>query len=306
MVAKHKTFDRRNDDVFNSQLQKLKERLEILPDKPEETSETALYTLWHFASGHPLSCQVARDKTLSSLSSEQLDLLKHLVEKRLGGMPLAYIVGRQSFMGLEMLSDESALIPRKETELLAEVCLESIENAVNARGTANVIDVFTGSGNLPLCFKHKAPMANVFGLDLSKNAITLAKKNSEWLKIPVHFRESDMFSVFEDDEYSEYFDVISGAPPYICAAKVGTMADEISKHEPSMAFEAGPFGVKFFNKMIKASPRLLRHRGMLIFEVGLGQGDGLAKRLRKNINYNDVQLIKDAKGAVRVLSARRI
>lgn len=295
-----------NESVFTNQLQILSNELEILPDKPDETPETTLCTLWHFVSGYPCSCKIATHRKLTSLVTAQIELLETLVEERIKGKPLAYIVGRQSFMGLEMIADAAALIPRKETELLAEICLKYIRKFAAAQETVNVVDLFTGSGNLPLCFKSEVPDANVYGLDLSDVAIALAKKNSNMLDIDVLFKVSDMFSALSGQKFSECFDVISGAPPYICAAKVKAMAGEISNHEPSMAFDAGPFGVKFFNKMITGSTQMLKPGGMLIFEVGLGQGDGIAKRLIKNKKYGDVQLIKDAKGDVRVLAAKRL
>ncbi|RUM34822.1 MAG: peptide chain release factor N(5)-glutamine methyltransferase [Desulfobulbus sp.] len=304
MAKQHLHLDSDNTILYADLSQRLKNKLHILPDKPEETAKNTLAALWHCANNTPLSVHAASHTPLVSLDKNKHSLLISLVETRIKGTPLAYITGRQNFMGLELLCNEAALIPRKETELLAEACLQHLLAATESSGSANVLDLFTGSGNLPLCFKKRVPQAQVFGADLSEKAITLAQKNAEFLGLQVQFLVSDMFSAFTDAKFTSYFDLISGAPPYISSANVDKMADEISGHEPSMAFEAGPFGIKFFTQMIKESPRLLKPRGKLLFEVGLGQGEGIAKRLKKNKSYENIRRIRDENGNVRVLEAR--
>ncbi len=299
-------LDKEQKIFFNALLETLNKELSILPDKPCEAPENTLYTLWHFANKKPLSSLAAAKTPLTTLAPKGQKLLQSLVTKRLQGTPLAYIAGRQNFMGLELLSNESALIPRKETELLAETCLEHVAEAIKTNGNATVLDLFTGSGNLPLCFKDRFPRAEVYGSDLSEKAIELARKNAEFLGLSVIFKISDMFSAFPAEEFTSSFDIISGAPPYISSTKVDKMDEEIAQYEPSLAFEAGPFGIKFFTQMIKHSPLLLKPHGKLIFEVGLGQGEGIAQRLRKNKNYDNVRMIQDIKGDIRVLEAHRI
>ena len=301
-------LNNKNKEVFDKLLTILESQLKILPDKPEETPESALRTLWHFSNNQPLSCAAAVEIPLTNLGPEGLDTLTQLVDRRVKGDPLAYIVGRQRFMGLELLSDPSALIPRRETELLANVCLEHIQEISKSTKSPLVLDHFTGSGNLPLCFADRYRQAKVYGADISEEAINLARANTEKLGLNdiAEFRLGDLFSPFEDDEFIGNFDLISGAPPYISSAKVPEMADEISNHEPSLAFEAGPFGVSLFTRLIKESPRFLRSGGWLAFEVGLGQGKSMCSMLERNKNYESVQGIKDEAGDIRVVAARRV
>jgi len=145
---------------------------------------------------------------LKNLPTEAFDLLTELVEQRINGTPLAYIVGRQNFMGLELLSSSAALIPRKETEQLAGVCLDFIQKILESQETIKIMDHFTGSGNLPLCFSSRFPQAEVYGADISEQAIELARKNAEHLKLPVKFEIGDMFSPFESERLTSELFVI--------------------------------------------------------------------------------------------------
>ncbi len=283
----------------------LEQSLVTLPDKPEETPHSALCALWHFTANNPLSCQKATRQALPELTAQQCVELGAAVRQRIAGTPLAYIVGRQEFMGLELLAGPAALIPRKETEQLAQVCLDFLQTTCTGGKACKVIDLFTGSGNLPLCFQQAFPDASVYGADISAPAIELANRNAAQLGLPVRFLEGDMFAPLDDPMHQESFDLVSGAPPYISASHVASMATEISAHEPSLAFDAGPFGLVFFMRLLDESPRFLRAGGCLAFEVGLGQGEALARRIQKEKRYQALETHQDAEGKIRVISCRR-
>ncbi|MDD1632780.1 MAG: hypothetical protein LUP91_11335, partial [Methylococcaceae bacterium] len=93
-------------------------------------------------------------------------------------------------------------------------------------------------------------------------------------------------------------------PPYISSGKVGTLPNEIIGHEPSLAFDGGPFGVKILQRLLSEAPQYLRPGGWLAFEVGLGQGPALMDRMRRNSAYADLAAVVDAAGAVRAVVAR--
>jgi release factor glutamine methyltransferase len=123
--------------------------LEPLPDKPEETAEATVRAPWHKAAGQAFSVQRASEEELPVLDPEQDNALRDLIDRRLTGTPLAYLTGRQQFMGLEFHVEPGALIPRKETELLAQTALELLGDARNEPGDGpGIIDLCTGSGNL--------------------------------------------------------------------------------------------------------------------------------------------------------------
>ena len=155
-------------------------RLQTLPDKPEETVEATLRTLWHLAGGQALSVEAAARVALTPLDATGEARLDALIDQRLAGTPLAHLSGRQHFMGLEMLASKDALIPRAETELLGRGALKVLRELAAAAGPGGVtvLDVCTGSGNLALALAHHEPKARVFAADLSAEAVALAQRNA--------------------------------------------------------------------------------------------------------------------------------
>lgn len=283
----------------------LEAALETLPDKPRETVDTALRALWFAAAGSPRSLAAAATGELPPLPDAAASArLARLVERRLAGEPLAYLVGRVRFMGLDLLSGPGALIPRVETELLARGCVELLRTRGARRG-ARVVDVCTGSGNLAFAIASEVPDAEVFGADISADALALAERNREWLQAAnVTFRGGDLLAPF-GPEFDGSVDAIVCAPPYILSAKVPHMAEEISAHEPRLAFDGGPLGVTILLRLLEEAPRLLRHGGWLAFETGLGQGPAMQRRLGRDPGYGEVRALLDAHGDTRAILARR-
>jgi len=284
----------------------LEANLKVLPDKPDENPETTLRALWFTACGNPCTPESANDGTpLPPLDSATRARLKELVRSRLHGTPLAHLTGLQRFMGIDFLAGPGALIPRKETEILGTAALEHLRACCDERGSAVALDVCTGSGNLALTLGHFEPRCDVYGVDLSEEAVELARKNAEHLGLSdrVRFRAGDLFAPYEE-ELAGKIDLLTCNPPYISSAKVEHMPDEISKHEPEMAFNGGPFGIAILNKLIKGAPKLLRSKSWLCFELGHGQGPAMKKRLEKSNQFSEIQSYEDAKGEIRVLAAR--
>ncbi|WP_458071067.1 peptide chain release factor N(5)-glutamine methyltransferase [Rhodanobacter sp. BL-MT-08] len=279
----------------------------MLPDKPEENVDNTLRALWFAASGEPRSVALAMQGDLPRLGPGEATMrLENLVSRRLAGEPLAHITGRQRFMGLDMLSSAQALIPRAETEQLVFACLDLLRHGERSI-TPRVIDVCTGSGNIAFAIAHHVATSIVAATDLSAEAITFARRNGAYLNLQerVAFYTGDLMAPLVTSDHLERTDLIVCAPPYICTAKVGQMANEISGHEPRLAFDGGPFGVTILMRLIEDAPRFLRAGGWLALEVGLGQGALLVKRLQKNDLFREVRGLADRSGAVRVVIARR-
>jgi release factor glutamine methyltransferase len=209
-------------------------------------------------------------------------------------------------MGLEMLAGPGALIPRKETELLAKAAVHAAKQITLDQPRPLVVDVCTGSGNIALAIAHHVESAQVFGADLSEEAVALAGDNARLLGLEhrVEFRCGDLLSPFESDAFVGKTDLLTCNPPYITSAKIGTMSCEISEHEPRLAFDGGPLGISVLMKLTQQAPRFLRAGGWLAFEVGLGQGPALVKRLRANPEFTHVECCEDEHGALRVIVAR--
>jgi len=295
-----------NNDLFDELLQLVEGKLIILPDKPEESTHASICALWHLAAGNPMAIERVAETTLPDLSESQVVELRAYIDKRISGVPLAHLTRRQQFMGVEFLVGSEALVPRKETELLGFAALEIIDKVLSEHETARVLDVCTGAGNLALALAKKRSVIEVFGADLSPDAVNLAKKNASHMGLDnrVSFCISDLLDSYDSPQFYNSIDILSCNPPYISSGKLKSMSDEIIKHEPSMAFDGGPFGIKILSKLIKQAPKYLNKNGWLAFEVGLGQGEPMLKQLEKNKDYKKLKAIKNENGEVRAIVAQ--
>jgi len=291
--------------LYQKMVAQLSAGLSLLPDKPEETPDSTLHTLWHTAAGTPMSVQKACTMALQSLDAGGIERLHDLIAQRLAGTPLAHLTGRQHFMGLDLLAGREALIPRKETELLGRGALEVLQRLATAREEVIVVDVCTGSGNLALALAFHAPKAQVYAADLSGEAVTLAQRNAQHLRLEdrVEFREGDLLAPFDEPGFHGRVDLLVCNPPYISSKKVDAMPREIIGHEPRLAFDGGPLGIRIVERLMREAPRFLRKGGCLAFEVGLGQGSALLKRLAGNKSYVRQRSLEDEAGDIRVIMA---
>src|SRR6266404_5461065 len=292
--------------TFSDLLQEVQRFWTPLPDKPEETPERLLSALWSTACGAPVSVDRAPQGSLPALDTDSLERLCELIERRKAGVPLAHITERQSFLGLELLAGPAALIPRKETEILGRAALVKIGCMAKKRGPLLVLDVCTGSANLALAYAYYEPLASVYAADLSPEAVELGRRNVRFMGLDkrVEVRIGDLLEPFERAEFLGRCDFLSCNPPYISAAKVKEMHPEISRHEPEAAFNGGVYGVSILMKLLKNAPRFLRPGGWLGFEVGHGQGAGLARQLERNPAFAAVETYSDPGGEIRAILAK--
>jgi release factor glutamine methyltransferase len=290
-------------ELYQNLFSYLTERLHILNDKPEETIESCLKVLWVKASGKNRTLENALSEKMVELSKDQVDLLHQLVHIRVSGVPLAYITGRQSFMGIELLCDKRALIPRKETELLGKTALKVIRSVSKTKNIPLVLDVCCGSGNIGLALSVLSPGIQVFSSDLSHDAVNLTKENIAFLNLEnrVIVSQGALFEAFESDKFYGKVDVIVCNPPYISSAKVRNMELEISENEPAIAFDGGMLGIKIIQQLIRETPKYLTNGGHLIFEVGLGQGTLISQICEKMNKYASVKTVKDETDHIRVI-----
>ncbi len=276
-----------------------------LPDKPEETIDLTVRALWFLAHGEPRSVVRAGHDALPSLNDAEVTRLWELVESRTRGVPLAHITGRQNFMGLELLSTGEALIPRRETEILARTAIELLDVVPRSREPRLAIDVCTGSGNVALALASHDPSVRVVGADLAPEAVALAQRNAAHTGLAdrARFMVSDLFVSFETAEFLGHADLVTCNPPYISSAKVPEMHEEIAKYEPRLAFDGGALCLAIISRLLSDAPRFLRPGCSVAFEVGVGLGKYVSGRARKSGVYVDVREIADAAGETRVIVA---
>jgi release factor glutamine methyltransferase len=264
-------------------LGELKGKLVPLADKPDETPAFTLHALIEKSGGDEA-------------------VVGELVRRRIDGVPLSHLTGRQIFMGIEMLAGPEALIPRKETEIVCRGALSRLPT----QGACRVIDVCCGAGNLGLAIAMLRPEAVVTGSDLSVEAVALANRNVAFLGVSdrVSFQAGDLFAPFDTTEYTGQIDLIICNPPYISSARVDQMPREIAAFEPRLAFDGGPFGVRILTRLVREARKFLKPDSWLAFEVGLGQGPAMQKILQGSPLYQDVESLPDEGGETRALLAR--
>ena len=238
-----------------------------------------------------LSLGIKRDETYTDnlVSVKNIEKINKLVDERISGRPLWYCVGDTDFYGYRIKTDERALIPRPETELLVENALKYIDE------TKTVLDLCTGSGAIAVAIS-KETGANVYASDLSIDALKLAKENEEINGAKIKFVLSDMFEAFD----AEKFDVIISNPPYIKSEDIKGLQREIREFEPIMALDGGEDGLHFYRLIAQNAKNYLNDGGMLFLECGAGQAEEIKNLLA---DFSNVEIIKDYENIDRIIKA---
>ena len=207
------------------------------------------------------------------LSPGQEERLGEFVGRRLTGEPLAYIVGRREFYGLELVVDESVLIPRQETETLVETALESLSDMGRKTGPVRVVDVGTGCGAIALAIAKHSDRADVVGVDVSAAALEVAVKNAARLGLSdrVRFVRGDLLEAVDGP-----VDLVVSNPPYIPSGEIGTLAAEV-RREPRLALDGGADGLDAFRRLIGQARGKMAADGVMIVELMPEQMDAAAR-----------------------------
>ncbi len=199
------------------------------------------------------------------LTEEQIVQVGELMEQRLTGKPLQYVLGEWSFMGLPFITDERALIPRQDTELLAETAIQYCRE----RGYKTCLDLCTGSGCVAISVA-KATGVDMTASDISEDAISLARENAALNETQVSWIKSDLFGQVEGA-----FDLITCNPPYLTLADMQTLQKEIT-FEPALALYGGGDGLDFYRKIAWEYKTHLNKGGALLLEIGSTQAQSTA------------------------------
>lgn len=224
------------------------------------------------------------------MPEEQMSEYQIALRKRAEHVPLQYIVGETEFMGLKFKVNSSVLIPRQDTETLVEEALKVV------RPGMRVLDLCTGSGCVIVSILHNVSDVEGYAVDISKQALNVAKENARLNDVPVLFEHSDLF-----DHVTETFDVIVSNPPYICTDEIAKLMPEVRDFEPMEALDGKEDGLYFYRKIIGQCKQYLNPEGHLLFEIGYDQGQKVSALMRE-IGFHDVQVIKDLARKDRVVT----
>jgi release factor glutamine methyltransferase len=230
------------------------------------------------------------------LGDPELSAYRALVQRRLDGESVAYILGRKEFWSLDLLVDARVLVPRPDTETLVEKALELLQG-MSADGRAlRVADIGTGSGALALALKKERPSDEVFALDVSPEALAVAGENASRLGLDVTLVLGDLV---EPLAHLAPFDLIASNPPYIPSRDIAGLSPEVH-HEPHLALDGGEDGLALVRRLASDARRVLSPSGALVMEIGAGQAAEVMEILRSQ-GYLSIGSRRDLAGIERVV-----
>ena len=231
--------------------------------------------------------ELVRDSRLYA-SPEREAQVRRLVERRMAGEPVAYLIGEWEFYGLPLDISQDVLIPRPDTEVLAEQAIAYIQTL----GECRVLDLCAGSGCLGLAIASRCPQARVVLGDINDNALKICRQNirrnnlsARVMPVQADAREKPARSLGE-------FQCIVSNPPYIPTGDIAGLEASVRDYEPHMALDGGADGLDFYRSITRDWREALVPGGRLYFEVGLGQADPVL-RLMRSQGFGDLQVIKD-------------
>jgi release factor glutamine methyltransferase len=230
------------------------------------------------------------------LSEAELSDCRELIARRAKREPVAYILGRWGFRGLDLDVDPRVLVPRPETELVVDRCLALLDGVAGP----DVLDLGTGSGAIALALASELPEAQVSGCDVSEDALDVARGNGERLGIGVEWIRSDLFSGLD----GRRFRLVVSNPPYVAEAELAGLDPEVRDWEPRGANVAGATGLEVIERIAAEARIALDPGGALVLEIGAGQAGAVAALL-EGAGLADVGCQRDHAGIERIVWGRR-
>lgn len=232
-------------------------------------------------------------------ASEYLkDSVSSILDRLKSGEPIQYILGKANFYGLYLNVNKSTLIPRPETEQLVDMIVKKYSRISDLR----ILDIGTGSGAIALALARNLPFSKLTAIDISKDAVKVAKENADSLKCNnIKFITAD---IFKFEPYPESFDIIVSNPPYICLSEAEEMEDNVLEHEPHTAlFVPDDDPLRYYRHIAMTAKTGLSPNGSLFFEINPLYSDQL-KRLLEKSGFSDIEITKDTYNRERFISAK--
>jgi release factor glutamine methyltransferase len=234
------------------------------------------------------------------------EVLEKLIQRRISGEPLQYILEHQEFWSLDFKVDPRVLIPRPETELLVEQSLLILSES-SLRRTPSLLEIGTGSGAIAIALARELKNLFMVATDISMEALVLARENarSAGVRHQIDFVNGDLFGPLHPSKERAPFDLILSNPPYITRRKINRLAREVKDHEPRIALDGGEDGLAFYRCIIPEAHFYLREGGWLLLEVALGQSGIVSGMIEEGGNFLKPESIPDLSGIGRVVKAQK-
>ena len=300
MVEENKTFDdlkgekedfkAENLDIFNKSVDYLKKNGVPSP---------LLDTEYIFSDVLKVSRNTLKYSMSREIKEEDKDKIREmLVLRAKKRKPLQYILGEWEFYGLPFKVSEGVLIPRADTEILVEQCIQLMREVEEP----NILDIGSGSGAISIAIANELKSSSVTGIDINEKAIELANENKTLNKIEnVNFIKSDLFEKIDKDFK---YDLIVSNPPYISKNEYETLMPEVKNYEPQNALTDLEDGLYFYREISKLAGEHLKDTAYLAYEIGYNQAKDVTKILQNN-NFDVLSVIKDYSGNDRVIVAKK-
>ncbi len=234
---------------------------------------------------------------------DKTEKLIKLAEKRATGYPLQYLIGKWDFMDCEFFVGEGVLIPREDTSVVVQLCIDNVKAMYGENVKLKILDLCAGSGAISVALAKEFSQSDVTALELSEKAMKYLEKNITHNNCNnVKAVYGDVFKSYVD--FTEGFDVIISNPPYIISGEIKTLQTEV-QHEPILALDGGTDGYDFYKAIIKQWSERLNSNGILVFELGENQYNTVEKLMLEN-GFTNIQCAYDIQDIKRGISGIKI
>lgn len=225
------------------------------------------------------------------VTAEQKEHYVNLIKRRGEHIPLQHLTGEQEFMGLPFRVNGHVLIPRQDTEVLVEETMRELHDGME------LLDMCTGSGCILLSLLHYSNDCKGTGVDISPQALAVARENAAALSLRADFVQSDLFAQIDTDRK---FDILVSNPPYIPSDVIKTLMPEVREHEPITALDGRDDGLYFYRQISREAKKYLSGGAWLFFEIGCEQAADVCDILAAD-GYLEIEVVKDFAGLDRVV-----
>ncbi len=254
-------------------------------------------------------CKLERAKYLSikneEIQDKDAEALLRILEELKTGRPLQYILGETEFYGLTFKVNPAVLIPRPETEELVDWVLIALRGLNKGTEGLKIIDIGTGSGCIPVSIKKYFPMADIYAMDISANALNTAIENAELNQTDLNFFQDDILDPKNEQLLHTQFDVIISNPPYVTRSEMGQMMSNVLEYEPHTAlFVPDNDPLIFYRAIADFAIQHLSQRGLLFLEINENLGPQTLD-LMKEKGFSNTELRQDIRGKDRMIRAVR-
>lgn len=236
----------------------------------------------------------------STVSESELLKFSFAIKYLKQQQPIQYIIGKADFYGLKLAVNQHVLISRPETEELVQLIIKDC--SISEEKKVTILDIGTGSGCIAIALKKHIPFCEMHALDVSKEALEVAKKNAQLNSVSIHFHELNVLAIPENNSISSTkFDIIVSNPPYITLSEKGAMHKNVTDYEPHLALFVEDYEpLLFYTHICELALNALNKGGKLYFEINQQYGEQ-TKELLEQKGFTNVELIKDLNNNYRIV-----